>query len=216
MASRLFAAPLVLVMLVGPPLAHLALVFHRGTALAGILIAMQAVAVTWVVSSPIERRTLRVCACVAIFLAVLFLWQLADDGAVLASAVPHAMIYGSLLAVFAMSLLPGRESVATMFARISRGHLSVQTARYTRRVTWAWCWFFGAQLVGSMLLLLFAPLGVWSLFINVCNLPLIGAMLITEYLYRQWRYAAQPPERLIDMIRLYRRITTEPVREDRS
>ena len=216
MASRLFAAPLVLVMLGGPPLAHLALMLHRGTALAGIVIAMQAVLVTWIASSPIERRALRVGACVVIFLAVLLLWQFAADGAVFASAVPHAMIYSSLLAVFAMSLQPGREAVATMLARKSRGHLSVEIVRYSRRVTWAWCWFFGAQLTGSMLLLVFVPLGVWSLFVNVCNLPLIGAMLITEYLYRQSRYAAQPPERLIDMIRLCRRITTEPVREDRS
>jgi len=87
--------------------------------------------------------------------------------------------------------------------------------RYTRRVTWAWCWFFLAQLVGSFTLLLLAPLSVWSLFVNVCNLPLIGVMLCAEYVYRQWRHAAQPPERLFDMVRIVRQVRTAPVSDDR-
>ena len=214
-ASYLAGTLLVLVLLAPPLAAHLALVTHHGTALAGILIAAQAVLVTWIASSSLTGRALRVCACGTAFLFVLFLSRFADGGPLVASAVPHAMVYLALLAIFVGSLAPGREAVATVLARRTRGDLPAAVVRYTRRVTWAWCWFFLAQLLVSLLLLLFAPLGVWSLFINLCNLPLIGAMFCAEYAYRQWRHAARPPERLVDMLRIFRQIRMVPISEDR-
>jgi uncharacterized membrane protein len=103
----------------------------------------------------------------------------------------------------------------TLLARKTRGPLSDKTLQYTRRVTWAWCWFFVAQLTASLLLLLFAPRSVLSLFVNLCNLPLVGAMLCTEYIYRQWRHPAHPPERLADMFRSFRPLRTVPLSGDR-
>ncbi len=208
-------ALLIPVLLLAPPAAHLALMMHHGMALAAIPIAIQAVLVTWVALSSIASRTVRVAACGAIFLCVLFLSRSTDGGPVFASVVPHTMAYLALLALFATSLQPGRDAVITILARRSRGRLSAEVVRYTRRVTWAWCWFFLAQLVGSFTLLLLAPLSVWSLFVNVCNLPLIGVMLCAEYVYRQWRHAAQPPERLFDMVRIVRQVRTAPVSDDR-
>jgi uncharacterized membrane protein len=213
-ASPLAGAPLVLVLL-APPLAHLALMLHWGMDLAGGLIAVQAVLVTWIASSSSNRRALRLAACGVVCLLVISLWRFTQDGPILASAVPHAMANLGLLAIFAASLRPGRQSVATTFAIRSRGHLPPDVLQYTRRVTWAWCWFFAVQLAGSLLLLTFAPLDVWSLFINVCNLPLIIVMLGAEYAWRQWRHPAQPPERLIDMVRIYRRIPATPIRDER-
>jgi uncharacterized membrane protein len=125
------------------------------------------------------------------------------------------MTYLTLLVVFAVSLQPGREAIATILARKARGALPDEIVRYTRRVTWAWCWFFVAQLMGSLVLLLFGPLGAWALFVNVCNLPLIGAMLCAEYIYRQWRHAAQPPERLADMVRSIRQVQAVPASHHR-
>ena len=215
LASRLTGAMLVLALLLAPVAAHLALVMHYGMTLAGILIAVQAVLVTWIALSSVISRALRVGACGAIFLGVLLLSRFTDGGPVVAASVPHAMAYLALLALFAASLQPGREAVVTILARKSRGRLPAEVVRYTRRVTWAWCWFFVAQLVGSLTLLLFAPLHVWSLFINLCNLPLVCVMLCAEYGYRQWRHAARPPERLIDMFRIVRTIRTAQVGEDR-
>ena len=82
----------------------------------------------------------------AVVLFVLVLSRFADDGPLVASAVPHAMAYLTLLVVFAASLQPGREAIVTILARKARGALSGEIVRYTRRVTWAWCWFFVAQL----------------------------------------------------------------------
>jgi uncharacterized membrane protein len=216
LASRLAGALLILVLLLAPPAAHFGLVTHSGMAAVGVLIAVQAVVVTWIALSSVAGRFSRAVACGVIFFGVLCLSRFAAGGPLVAAAVPHAMAYLALLAVFAASLQPGREAVITVLARRSRGRLPAEIVRYTRRVTWAWCWFFVAQLVGSVTLLLVAPLYVWSLFINLCNLPLIGVMLCAEYVYRQWRHAARPPERLIDMVRIVRHLRTAPVGEDRK
>jgi uncharacterized membrane protein len=69
-------------------------------------------------------------------------------------------------------------------------------------VTVAWCCFFVAQLLGSALLFLFAPLAAWSLFVNVLNVPLVGAMFTAEFVYRQWRHAHYPRERFSDVFRM--------------
>lgn len=215
LASRLAGALVVLILLVAPLAAHAALVTHRGAAIAAMLIAVQAALIAWIGSSALARRALRIGAGAAVFLLVLVLYRFADNGALVTIAVPHAMAYLTLLVVFAVSLQPGREAVATLLARKARGALSDQTLRYTRRVTWAWCWFFVAQLTGSLLLLLFAPRSVLSLFVNLCNLPLVGAMLCTEYIYRQWRHPAHPPERLADMFRSFRPLRTVPLTDHR-
>jgi uncharacterized membrane protein len=225
LATRVAGVLLILLLLLAPVAAHLALVLQHGMALASMLIAVQAALVTWialssvagssVAGSSVARLLLRAGACSVVCVSVLCLSRFTDRGPVVAAAVPHAMAYLALLALFAASLQPGREAVITILARRSRGRLPAEVVRYTRRVTWAWCWFFAAQLVGSLTLLLFAPLYLWSLFINLCNLPLVGVMLCAEYVYRQWRHAARPPERLIDMVRIVRTLRTAPVSEDR-
>jgi uncharacterized membrane protein len=214
-ASRIAGGALIVVLLAAPVAAHLALVLHRGIALAGVLIAVQGMLIAWIASSWIRPRLLRVGACGLVFVGVLLLSRFTGGGPVVAAAVPHAMAYLALLALFAASLQPGREAVITILARRSRGYLPADVVRYTRRVTLAWCGFFVAQLLGSLGLLLLAPLQVWSLFINLCNLPLVGVMLCAEYGYRQWRHAARPPERLSDMFRIVRTIRTAQVGEDR-
>ncbi len=214
-AYRLGMALLVLVLLGAPLAVHVALMMHRAVSVAGIMIAVQAALVTWLASSAIMQRVLRVAASGVVFLFVLWLARFADGGALVASAVPHAMAYLALLAWFAVSLRPGHEPVVTILARKSRGTLPTDTMRYTRRVTWAWCWFFVAQLVTSVALLLFAPAEVWSFVINLCNLPLIALMFGAEYAYRQWRHGARSPERLVDTLRGFRQIRTVPNGDDR-
>jgi uncharacterized membrane protein len=215
LASRLTGALLVLALLLAPLAAHIALATQRGLALAGILIALQAALVGWIALSSTLTRPARACVCGAIFLAVLGLSRFTGGGPVAAAAVPHAMTYVTLLVLFGTSLRPGREAVVTILARRSRGYLPASVVRYTRRVTWAWCGFFLAQLAGSLLLLLFAPLRLWSLVISLGNLPLIAVMLCAEYIYRQWRHAARPPERLIDMVRIARNLGTATVSDGR-
>ena len=214
-ASQTAGALIVIILLAAPPATHLAFVTHRGLVPAAILVALQAALVAWIALAPVAGRTIRAGASGLVFVLVMAVSRSVDGGPLAASAVPHAMAYLALLALFAASLGAGREAVVTTLARRSRGHLPDDVVRYTRRVTLAWCGFFAAQLLASALLLAFAPLYVWSWFINFANLPLIAVMVCAEYVYRQSRHAARPPERLVDMLRIFRQIKAMPISEDR-
>jgi uncharacterized membrane protein len=65
------------------------------------------------------------------------------------------------------------------------GPLGPAELRYTRQVTAAWTWFFIANMAVTVLLYAFAPLNLWSLFVNFCALPLIGLMFAVEYAIRR-------------------------------
>jgi uncharacterized membrane protein len=105
-----------------------------------------------------------------------------------ASGTSHAILYSSLLLLFAQSLRPGRRSlVTTMAIRLEKG-LTPAMLVYTRHVTQAWCGFFAGQLIVSALLLVFAPPEVWSLFVNVLDGPLVALMFAAEYGLRRIRF----------------------------
>ena|SRR6185312_5770997 len=214
-ASPLAGAWLTLALLTAPPVAHFALIMHRGMGLAGILLAVQAAMVVWILWPKAAPRWLRMVMSSTACLGVWLVLRSIEDGPAIAAGVPHAMIYLALLALFAASLRLPREAIVTTFARRARGHLPAEVVLYTRRITWLWTGFFAVQLLTSLLLLLFAPFDIWSLFINLCNLPMIGALLCAEYAYRRWRHATNPPERLRDMIRVFRGIRPWPISEAR-
>src|SRR5487761_173773 len=109
------------------------------------------------------------------------LGALCRSGFVAASALTHWAIYGGLLATFALTLRPGRDALITAMARRLHGAIADELVVYTRRVTWAWCGFFAVQLTTSVTLFLFAPLVVWSFFVNVLDIPLVAAMFGAEY-----------------------------------
>src|SRR5579864_4037220 len=83
------------------------------------------------------------------------------------SGLPHAFIYGGLLAIFGASLRPGREPLVTALSRQMYAVVPAEMAAYTRGVTWAWCAFFAAELLTSLALFLLAPRAVWSFFVNL-------------------------------------------------
>ena len=106
-------------------------------------------------------------------------------GLIAADGMWHASMNAFMLWLFGRTLLPGRLPLISQVARhLNDGELTPAVAAYTRRVTLAWSLFFAAQLLGSALLYLFAPLAAWSLFVNVLNTPLIALMFAAEYLVR--------------------------------
>jgi uncharacterized membrane protein len=105
-------------------------------------------------------------------------------GLVTASAVMHWTIYSSLLLTFALTLRPGHEPLISTMTRRMHGPLSDEVTVYTRRVTIAWCGFFAAQLVTSISLFFFAPIIIWSFFVNILDIPLVAAMFAAEYAVR--------------------------------
>ncbi len=112
------------------------------------------------------------------------LMQYGQLGLALEYGASHAAIYVFLAFLFGRTLIRGRVPFITLLARKVHGTLPPQMEAYTRSATLAWCIFFSGQLATSAALLTFAPLGFWSFFINLLNVPLLAAMFVGEYLYR--------------------------------
>ncbi len=115
------------------------------------------------------------------------------------SAVTHWAIYGGLLVTFGTTLRFGREAIITSMARRLHGPLSDEVKLYTRRATFGWCAFFAAQLATSVGLFVFAPLVMWSFFVNVLDIPLVAAMFAAEYVFRI-HYLQNPPRHSLSAI----------------
>jgi uncharacterized membrane protein len=145
---------------------------------------------------------------IAIVLALTIGWAERSGLSLTATpGLPHAIAYSALLFGFGYSLLPGREAILTRVVNAVRGPLPSDLLVHTRRVTFAWCCFFAAQLVISVALYLCAPLEVWSFFINVLNLPLVLIMFILEGLYRFFRFRDFPMDSLTDIMRVVAKTT---------
>jgi len=119
-------------------------------------------------------------------------------GFVTVSALTHWGIYASLLAGFALTLRPGHEPLLTGMARRMHG-LTPEITSYTRKATIAWSLFFAVQLTISVCLFCFAPLVVWSFFVNILDIPLVAAMFAAEYAIRL-RVLRDPPRHSLSAI----------------
>ena len=119
------------------------------------------------------------------------------------NGMSHAAAYLVLLVYFGRTLTGGAEPLITRFARRVHGTLLPAMEAYTRGVTVAWCVFFAAQVVVSVLLYLFDPLDAWSIFVNLLNLPLMLLMFFGEGVYRVVRHPEHPRATLEEAIRAY-------------
>ena len=117
--------------------------------------------------------------------------------------IPHAALNLFLFWFFGRTLLRGQEALITQLARRVHGILTPQLEIYTRQVTIAWCVFFAAQIIISILLFSFAPLATWSLYINFLDLPLVALMFIAEYTYRVTCYRSHPPTPLWKTVKAF-------------
>jgi uncharacterized membrane protein len=89
--------------------------------------------------------------------------------------------------VFGRTLLPPHEALISQLARRIHGaHFTPAIATYTRQATLAWVIFFVMMALISVLLFVAAPLAVWSFFVNILYLPLLGLMFVLEYAARRY------------------------------
>lgn len=155
---------------------------------------------------------------VALFAALifyLFTGQHMRDGLVAFDGVWHASMNLFLLWFFARTLQPGSEPLISRISRfLNGGAMAPEIAVYTRNVTIAWSLFFAAQLLGSALLFLFAPLVVWSLFINVLNAPLLAAMFIVEYIIRILLHPNHARSSILQVIAVFTKDFATPKKSD--
>jgi uncharacterized membrane protein len=111
--------------------------------------------------------------------------------------------YAIMTFSFATSLRQGRVPLCTQLANKLHGPLTALELNYTRRVTWAWTIFFLLNLVASWALFDFAPLPIWSLFVNFLSLPLILLMFVAEYAVRRRVLPQVHPSGLMATLRVY-------------
>jgi uncharacterized membrane protein len=196
---RVAAAGLVMAL---PPVTHLVLIASVPSPAAYGLLLCQAIFAACFIAAQV-RPPYRPYALLAWALCCVPVGFISiAHGLVLSSALTHAFAYAMLLSLFGTSLLPGREPLVSFFARQIHGPLSAEIRRYTRNVTWLWCIFCLAQLLGSLLLILFAPVAWWSIFVNVLNLPLVLTLFVGEAVTRPLWVADPPRERLADVLRM--------------
>jgi uncharacterized membrane protein len=188
-----------------PLLIHAGMVAGEGTALGTALGALQFLLLAAIAALAFASRLRWIAVAAFVLLAAVAAWRgSAQLGVLAAAGLVHAIAHVALLAVFGMTLRPGREPVITALARhMSRGHMTEDRARYTRRVTLAWCLYFVVQLLTSLLLLLLAPLVVWSFFVNVLNLPLIVLMFAGEMVVRRFALPHRPHYTLSEMMQMW-------------
>jgi uncharacterized membrane protein len=104
---------------------------------------------------------------------------------------------------FGRSLLKGRVPLCTQLADKIHGPLSAAELRYTRKVTIAWVIFFLLNVAVTGLLFAFAPLRIWSLFVNFLSVPLILLMFGAEYAVRRRALPQVQTSSLIATLRMY-------------
>jgi uncharacterized membrane protein len=155
----------------------------------------------------VRGKTPWFCALAA---AALMLWWLdrQPEASAFAYGLPHAAVYLFLLGFFARSLAAGHTPLVTLLALRVHGSLPPGVAAYTRGVTIAWCVFFTAQVLASILLFLYAPREVWALFITALHFPLVLLMFVLEFAVRRWLIPDHSRTSILKAIRVFNEHTS--------
>ncbi len=170
-----------------------------GAALALAPMLTIGLALTWRWTGPLQAG---LAAAVVAFLVHEY-WPLLTRNFPIVSLVQECGFYIIVASGFARSLLPGRVPLCTRLADKIHGPLSALELRYTRAVTIAWVVFFVLSIAVTALLFAFAPLRIWSLFVNFLSLPLIPLMFAAEYAVRRRVLPKGQTSGLIATLRVY-------------
>jgi len=151
------------------------------------------------------RRRLLIAVPVAIAITAWIAWRSGGADPAIVYLLPHVGTYLFLLWFFGHTLAPGSRPLVTRLAQMVHETLPAPIEAYTRRVTVAWCFFFGGMALISLLMFALAPISTWSFFANVLNLPLVAAMFLGEYAYRIVRFPDFSHSSIRDMIHAFRK-----------
>lgn len=192
---------LTLLLTISYPLAlHLSIIQGYTQAAVWILLVISLAHSLLVFSTAGRRRLTEMLAPAVAMLVVISLFL--NDATIL--YLPPILINTGLLYLFGRTLMPGEEPFISQIARRVEGEDDEAVLHYTRGLTWVWSWFFVVMLIESVLLALFAPIEVWSLFTNLINYLLLVGLFLVELLYRVIRFRRLPS--LSALKQLFRRI----------
>lgn len=152
-----------------------------GAALALTPLLVIAVSLLWRSAPPWIAGPLTVAAALLLY----YWWPQLEKKFSMVYLLQECGMYGLLAFGFGRTMRPGDTALCTRLADRLHGPLTPRELRYTRRITAAWAIFFAALTLTILSLYLFAPLAVWSLFVNFMALPLVGLMFVAEYAVRR-------------------------------
>ena len=155
---------------------------------AALVLVPFVVGVGWAIALDVGLRQAVLIIATLVLLALAVVSVFGFPHSAISFGLPHMVTNLFLMWFFARTLKEGREPLITTIARRVHGSLKPEIESYTRTVTIAWSLFFAMQILASIALFSFAPLKVWSTYINLLNGPLIILMFILEYTYRVLRY----------------------------
>lgn len=144
---------------------------------------------------------------VATAAAMLLAAILGADGrlaVLLTAGISHAAFFAALGLGLGASLFGSQTDPITRLARRLDPNWRPEMESYTRAVAIAWTGFFLAQCAISGILALTAPREIWSLFVNVLDLPLVVAMFVGEYIVRRRRFPDHPHVGVLGVVRALR------------
>jgi len=189
-------------LIVSPALIHLALFHSRSHTLPFALLLVQLGIVWFLFSGRLKPRNRALLGLAMILVLGVFAWVFGSASIAASTGLTHAAIQISLLSVFGSTLAPGREPLVTQIVRKARATPPPpEMLAYARFVTQLWCGLFILQLGVSVMLLLAAPLSVWSFFINVLSVPLVLTLFTVEFAYHTWRFRHLPRSKFVDIVK---------------
>ncbi len=116
--------------------------------------------------------------------------------------VPPVIISLVFFIVFFNTLLPGKEPLVTAIGERYRGPLTQEMRHYTKGVTILWVLTCGLMFMSSILLPIYAPYELWSLFANFLNYIILAMLFFIEFVYRCWRFPDHDHPGFIDYIKI--------------
>lgn len=171
-----------LMVLMYPPLAHWSVHYNKpeyAVYLLGLLLLLPALL------NIFRSRQVSLGAGVAIIMGLALLWFPGLQGISLVQLMP-VVINGLLCGLFANSLRHGNTALITRIALLMhRDSIPQRVVDYTRKVSAVWTLFFFFLALSNLLLALFAPVEVWSLFANLLSYVLIGCLFLVEFFFRR-------------------------------
>jgi uncharacterized membrane protein len=177
--SKLKVVLIAIALFIYPAFIHLSVAFHRPLLITGMWLAASAVGLVVAIRRGRAAWSLLFGVLLTSGIA---LWSWGD--AIDLLYLPPVLINIALMVVFGRTLLSGATPLVARIASLWRGPLDPALSLYTRRVTIAWTVFFALMVAESIVLALFAPLHIWSLFTNFLNYIFVLLFFVVEYQLR--------------------------------
>lgn len=162
-----------------PAIIHISVAFHRPLLVTGMWLVVSVVGLAVAVRRGSAPWSLLFGAVLTAGIALWWWGEVVD-----LMYLPPVLINVALMVLFGRTLLPGATPLVARIASLWRGPLDPVLSLYTRRVTIAWTVFFALMVVESIVLALFAPLHIWSLFTNFLNYIFVLLFFVIEYQLR--------------------------------